>query len=847
MTPDDQIKKLQKENKLLSHKLERIERNRMLLEARWDRNSNLFQKLHDEIERANRAKSDFWANISHEFRTPITLTLGPLEQILKDRYGKLTDDLKTQLFTVQRNQERLLFLINQILDVSKLESGRMRLKAALIADMNGVINEWICQFKPIAEKRNIELRESLDPQVIGADLFVDREMFNKLISNLLSNAFKFTQKGYIEVSTRIHEEAFHLTVSDTGMGIKQDELPHIFDRFRQANGSESREHVGTGLGLALVKEFTELHGGDVTVRSEYGKGSSFQVSFPLGKTHIDPASIVEFTESDSVSLADSQKVMSSIEDIENRESVHYSNREAEKKFNQSRASILYVEDNHDLRNHVRDILSTHYNVFLAIDGRDGLEKARQYKPDLILTDQMMPFMSGQDLLREIRNDAVLHLIPVVFLTARAGHESLIESLDAGADDYLSKPFDEGELLVRIRNILRARAQERELEVLNRELRIKTKDLEDKNDELRIADLALRKANEKLEQRVAERTADLKEALEEVKKLKNRLQEENIYLQQEIKRVHNFEEIISQCDKFNQVLGKVEQVAATDATVLILGESGTGKELVARAIHNVSNRKDRPLVKVNSAALPANLIESELFGHEKGAFTGALSRKIGRFELADKGTLFLDEIGDLQPELQSKLLRVLQDGEFERLGSSNTIKVNVRIIAATNRDLKKAIEEGRFREDLFYRLNVFPIHCPPLRERKEDIPLLAEHFVCKYCTIIGKKIDGIPHKVMKALLAYNWPGNIRELENIIERAVIITQGQKLELGDWLPQTTLSNGASLLTLEEKEREHILEILEMTAWRVRGNGGAAELLGLKPTTLEARMKKLKIDRRG
>ena len=230
----------------------------------------------------------------------------------------------------------------------------------------------------------------------------------------------------------------------------------------------------------------------------------------------------------------------------------------------------------------------------------------------------------------------------------------------------------------------------------------------------IAEIALREANEKLEQRVADRTADLKEALEEVKKLKNRLEEENIYLRQEIKHVHNFEDIISQCEKLNKVFEKVEQVAPTNTTVLILGETGTGKELLARAIHNISNRKDRPLVKVNCAALPANLIESELFGHERGAFTGALSRKIGRFELADMGTLFLDEIGDLQPELQTKLLRVLQDGEFERLGSSNTLKVDVRIIAATNRDLRRAIEEGSFREDLFYRLNVFSCRKPAVK-------------------------------------------------------------------------------------------------------------------------------------
>ena len=365
--------------------------------------------------------------------------------------------------------------------------------------------------------------------------------------------------------------------------------------------------------------------------------------------------------------------------------------------------------------------------------------------------------------------------------------------------------------------------------------------------LRFLDLQrLEEINERLEQRVAKRTVELKEALGEVEELKNRLQEENIYLQQEIQRTHNFEEIISQSESFGRVLEAVEQVADTDATVLILGETGTGKELLARAVHNASQRKDRPLVKVNGAALPATLIESELFGHEKGAFTGALTRKSGRFELADGGTLFLDEIGDLPLELQTKLLRVLQDGQFERLGGTSTLQVDVRVITATHRNLEEAVTNGDFREDLFYRLNVFPIICPPLRERKEDIPLLVEHFIGKYSAKTGKKIDTVSHKVMDALQAYDWPGNVRELENIVERAVIVSRETQLELGNWLRESPVSSGpTSIPTLVEKEREHILAVLEQTGWRVRGERGAAELLRIKPTTLESRMKKLKIER--
>ncbi len=357
------------------------------------------------------------------------------------------------------------------------------------------------------------------------------------------------------------------------------------------------------------------------------------------------------------------------------------------------------------------------------------------------------------------------------------------------------------------------------------------------------DITERKKNEEAIKRVNQ---ELQNALQEVANLKKQLELENKYLQQEIKLTHNFEEIISQSAVFKKVLQQIEQVAPTDANVLILGESGTGKELLARAVHSLSKRNGRPLVKVNCAALPANLIESELFGHEKGAFTGAFNKKIGRFELADGGTIFLDEVGEIPIELQPKLLRVLQEGEFERLGNPRSTKVNVRIIAATNRDLESAIEKGEFREDLYYRLNVFPVQVPPLRDRKEDIPLLAQHFVRKFSQKLDKPISVITKKVINELTSYPWPGNIRELENIIERAVIVSQGKKLDLGN----TSLDSGKKrkkneFCTLRELEREHILKTLRHTNWKVSGKGGAAELLGLKRTTLEARMNKLDIAR--
>jgi len=421
------------------------------------------------LKEMDRLKTEFFANVSHEFRTPITLTLGPLEQILKGRYGEIPDKIQNQLRVIERNQEHLLSLVNQILDLAKLEAGTMRLKVSLITDMNRFVESRISQFRPLAQERGIELRVSLDSGIREANLYIDREQFDKILYNLLSNALKFTKQGHIEISTTIKEDSFYLEVSDTGIGIKQDQLAHIFDRFRQADGSESREYAGTGLGLALVKEIAGLHGGDVIAQSQYGKGSRFKVSVPLGKSHLDPAWIVEVAEEELESIPGRKKVFIDHEGTADRKDVDGMNAETESEFDSEKPIVLYVEDNADLRIHVRELLKQKYNIFLAVDGRDGVLKTRKFKPDLILTDQMMPQMSGRALLREIRNDPVLSSTPVILLTAKAGAESRLESLDAGADDYLTKPFDEAELHIRIRNLLRARTQKKELAELNKKL------------------------------------------------------------------------------------------------------------------------------------------------------------------------------------------------------------------------------------------------------------------------------------------------------------------------------------------------------------------------------------------
>src|SRR5512134_92463 len=337
------------------------------------------------------------------------------------------------------------------------------------------------------------------------------------------------------------------------------------------------------------------------------------------------------------------------------------------------------------------------------------------------------------------------------------------------------------------------------------------------------------------------------AYKQIAQLKDKLTKEKLYLQEEIQTEYNFQEIVGESQTLRRVLKEVETVAGTSSTVLILGETGSGKELIARALHNLSDRRERTFVKLNCAAIPTGLLESELFGHEKGAFTGAIATKIGRFETADRGTLFLDEVGEIPLELQVKLLRVLQEQEFERLGSTRTIHVNVRVIAATNRDLAQLVDEQKFRSDLYYRLKVFPILVPPLRERAQDIPMLVRHFAQKFAGRMKKRIETIPAHAMKALQTYSWPGNIRELENFIERAVILTQGNDLfvPLAELKSVPGAATNSPNTTLEQAERDHVLKTLRETNWVIGGASGAAAKLGMKRTTLQSKMEKLGISR--
>ena len=584
-------------------------------------------------------------------------------------------------------------------------------------------------------------------------------------------------------------------------------------------------------------------------------------------------------------------------------------------------AVLMVDDTPANLGVLFELLSeSGFRVLVAEDGEGALARAEYAQPDLVLLDVMMPGMDGFEVCAKLKQRASTAQIPVIFMTALTDTVDKVKGFELGAVDYITKPFQDAEVLARIRTHvtlqqLKAQLQESEQrlsrifesamdaiitldragvitlfnqaaervfrcpaaevigypvsklipEKLSQTLDDYTEQVDAKKVQQSLwlpeGHTALRADGEEFPieatlsrveiggqplytfilRDITERQAHAAE--------RQRLEDMALYLDEEIRAAHEIEDVVGDSPALAKVMASVKQVASTDATVLITGETGTGKEVIARAIHQLSHLKDNILVKLNCAAIPAGLVESELFGHEKGSFTGAVNRKIGRFELADGGTLFLDELGELPLDLQAKLLRVLQEGEFERVGGTQTLQTHVRVIAATNRDLEQRAKDGEFRADLYYRLNVFPIHLPPLRERIEDIVPLVKHFVAKYTSKFGKTIEVIPERQMRMLLKYPWPGNIRELQHVIERAVILSQGRALELGDSLrlaSTTAAVESDKVLTLAEVERNHIVEVLELSGWRVSGARGAAELLGLKPTTLESRMKKLGIIRK-
>ena len=457
--------------------------------------------------------------------------------------------------------------------------------------------------------------------------------------------------------------------------------------------------------------------------------------------------------------------------------------------NEDNACVLVIDDDASIRDSLSNLIrSMGLKVQTFASAQEFLTSQRPDAPSCLVLDVQLPGLSGLDLQQELAKVGVQ--IPIIFITGHGDIPMTVRAMKAGAIEFLTKPFHDEDLLNAVEQAIH---RGRQIEQLKHTPATVTPDAE-----------------------------------------------------HELRSKTSFSEIVGQSAALRHVFKDVEIVAPTDSTVLIYGETGTGKELIARAIHNLSRRSSAPFVKINCAAIPTGLLESELFGHEKGAFTGAIAQRVGRFELADGGTLFLDEIGDLPLELQAKLLRVLQDQEFERLGSAKTVRVDVRLVTATNCNLVEMVKAKQFRSDLYYRLNVFPLPMPSLRERREDIPLLVSHFVQKFAPRMGKSIESIPDDTLAALLEYDWPGNVRELQNLIERAVILSRGTALGIPlSELQLDQAPTNPSLATLEEAERQHILQALQRSRWVVGGPKGAAVKLGLKRTGLQSKMQQLGISR--
>lgn len=498
------------------------------------------------------------------------------------------------------------------------------------------------------------------------------------------------------------------------------------------------------------------------------------------------------------------------------------------------AEILVVDDTPASLRLLTELLTGNgYRVRPASDGALALESAAAKAPELILLDVSMPGLDGYEVCRRLKAEEKTSRVPVIFISALDEARQKVTGFEAGGIDYITKPFQAEEVLARVRTHLR----------------------------LRQAEEALRNARDTLEVRVQERTAELeaanqslRRAVEEIESLKSQLELHNTYLQEAVVEAKAFGDLVGQSAVLQQIVRQIDLVAPTDASVLILGETGTGKELVAHEIHRRSQRQGGPLVRVNCASIPRELFESEFFGHVRGSFTGAVKDRAGRFETAEGGTIFLDEVGEIPLDIQNKLLRVLQEKRYERVGDDRTRRADVRILAATNRDRKQAVTAGPFREDLYYRLNVFPIQVPPLRERPDDLPSLAKHFVELATRELKCAKPRLTRAAITKLQDYDWPGNVRELRNVIERAVILARGGPLEFDLPVgnppaqpirpaPPAGDSSQPEFLTeaeLRRRERDNLVLILQRTNWKVKGPDGAAELLGVNPATLLSRMNK-------
>ncbi len=680
------------------------------------RDSTERKKTEKALTEANRFRSQFFANITHEFRTPLTLTIGPLEEILRGSCGTVSAAVESRLELTLRNSRRLLKLVNQLLDLSMLESGAEP-PAYEKKDINAFTASILDSFSLIANKKNITL--TFSP---GTDLpvaAIDPGKLEKVLFNLIGNAFKFTPDGgSIVVQTRLVKasetpgdnpateiagNAIELSVTDSGIGIQQEHIGKIFERFNR--GGMEQASGGAGIGLAYAKELAEVMGGRLAVASSYGSGATFSLYLPAGT--LQPAA----TEGTAGLVHKASSLQPEVELSDIAGQVHA----VGDSLSGHKPLILIVDDNPDVVQYVAGVIQKDYDFITAHNGKAALERLEKYTPDIILCDVMMPEMDGYELLRIVKSRPGLQAVPFIFLTARADIEMKVEGLQEGADDYIVKPFNSLELLARLKSLLRIR------ELL--------------------------------------RTTAAQE-----KKITG--------LTQKLQEKYHYGNIIGSSPSMRKIYQLIDAIKDSDSSVLISGETGTGKELVANAIHYNSPRQSGPMVSVNCGAIPKELLARELFGHVRGAYTGAVESRKGYFKEADGGTLFLDEIGEMDKDMQVNLLRVLERGEIMRVGDTVPVKVNVRLIAATNKNLLEEVKKARFREDLYYRIHVIPIHLPPLRQRKEDIPILIGHFLEKCRLKFKKDTEGLTEREMNLFMNYPYPGNVRELEHMVERFCLL---------------------------------------------------------------------------
>jgi PAS domain S-box-containing protein len=670
------------------------------------------------LKQAHEYRNRFFANLTHEFRTPLTLCIGPLENLIQGDFGALGQPVREQLTTVLNSSRLLLMMVNQLLDFSRLQSGTMKISCARM-QVNSLLAVLLGFYQEIQTQNNIivdcAVPEDLPP------LYTDPVHLRNILDNLMACVFTAAPAGssitiaveHVPSRTQGNDSdtaaersrtgCMHLSIQAGGISFSDDQCQHLFDGFEAIATGPDAISFSMAIRLLHARDLAGALGGSLTAEVVPQAGTRFVLTVPQSGADVQPE--LDFCDAESPSVA------FSIEPSDHAP-------EAAEDSGQSsgtRPLVMIVEDNRMLRTYISTIVQREYDAVAVGDGLDALKKLQSCTPDLILSDIMLPGMDGYELLRTVKASEKLRVIPFVFLTARDAVEMKIAGLEEGADDYIVKPFNAQELMARIKSLLRLR-----------ELMIK---------------------NEAQASQISRMTTNLQEK-------------------------YRYGAIIGKSAPMRRMYQLIESLRDSESNVLVTGETGTGKELVANAIHFSSRRSAGPLISVNCGAIPRELMEREFFGHVKGAYTGAVESRRGYFAEASGGTLFLDEIGEMDRDMQVKLLRVLERGEVSRVGDPIPHKVDVRLVVATNKDLRAEIKAGRFREDLFYRIYVIPIHVPPLRERQDDIPLLIEHFCEKLREKMNIDLPSIPEQDYQMLIHHDYPGNVRELENLIERSCLL---------------------------------------------------------------------------